>query len=294
MAASWMDPLTLALIGFSLLLAANIVLLWRIVKRPALDEARLGAYVAAGLNQSGLPGEIGAVRALVGQVGETAEELSRLFTVQHQRGSLGEAQLEEILRDVVPADRLAIRTNLPLVGTPDAAIRTRSGWVCIDSKFPLDAYRMVVEANGDGAQRTGQFLRGVEGHLEAIASKYVRPDAGTTPYAVAFIPSEAVYTFVQQRDPALSRRFAQRGVLLASPSTLTTHASLIVMGVRAETLSERAKEIQSHLVRIDQQYGALRESWDTLRRHLKNANEQAAKTERALDEVGDQVRTAAR
>lgn len=289
-----MDPLLIGGAFLAFLLAANLVVLLRLLRRPKLDESRLGAYVAAGLQHSGIQGEIGQVKALVGEVGTAAENLSRLLTVQHQRGLLGEVQLEEILRDVVPPDRLAIRKNLPEVGTPDAAIRTRSGWVCIDSKFPLDAYRSVLDANGDGPQRTRQFLRGVEGHLEAIAGKYVRPDAGTTPYALAFIPSEAVYTFIHQQAPELGRRFAQRGVLLASPSTLTTHTALIVLGVRAETLSEHAKEIEARLHRIGQQYGALREGWDTLRRHLKNANEQAAKTERAIDDVGDQVRLAAR
>lgn len=289
-----MDALLAAFIGIGALLALNVVLLVKLLRAGRVDEQRLGAYVAAGLQQSGLQGEIGQVKALVGQLGETATDLSRLLTVQHHRGFLGEAQLEEILRDVVPQDRLTIRSNLPQVGTPDATIRTRAGHLCIDSKFPLDGYRAVLEANGDRDLRTRQFLRTVDGHLESVAKKYVRPDVGTTPYAVAFIPSESVYTFIQQEEPALARRFAQRGVLLASPSTLTTHAALVVMGVRAEMISERAREIQDRLGRLSQLSEDLRAGWDTLRRHLRNAHEQAAKTEKAITDLGEGLAAAAR
>lgn len=290
------DWLLVGVAGNLALLLAIFAYVWRRLRgamAARLDEATLGAFVTASLKHSGIQQDLGEVKRIASDMAQSTRELQRVFQVQQQRGLLGELQLEAILADVVPRDRLLIRKNHPLLGTPDAAIRIRDGVVCIDSKFPLDQYRELVGApETEHPARSKAFLRTVRSHFDTIASKYVRPDAGSAPYAVAFIPSEAVYTFLHQADPGLAHEYARRGVLLASPSTLTSHVALIVMGLQAEVLTERVQVVQQALQRIDREFGRLREVWDVLRRHVKNTHEQSQRVEQALDALDAAYRSA--
>lgn len=280
------DWVLLGVAASLLLMGVALVLLLALLKRirgQRLDPNQLTVSLHDSLQKTGISERLGEVREIAHQMSQSAQELQRVFTVQQQRGVLGELQLEEILADHVPPDRLFIRRNLPMLGTPDAALLVQDRYVCIDSKFPLDQYREMMSApEADREARGRAFLKAVRGHLDTVGAKYVKPDGGSAPFALAFIPSEAVYTYIHQADPGLGREYAMKHVLLASPSTLTTHVALLVNGIRGEVLSARVQEVQNAINRLDRELNSVREAWDVLRKHVRNAGESATKVENAL------------
>jgi hypothetical protein len=52
----------------------------------------------------------------------------------------------------------------------------------------------------------------VQSHLTKIAADYVCPDKGSAEFAIAYVPSEAVYYFLVHEGYDLLRTFARRGV----------------------------------------------------------------------------------
>ena len=96
----------------------------------------------------------------IGQVQQTSQDLSKATqTLQSilggakTRGTLGEVTLERLLQDALPQAAYATQHRFVSTGAiVDAIVRSGDRLLSIDSKFPLDAYRRVIEI-GDEARR---------------------------------------------------------------------------------------------------------------------------------------------
>src|SRR5205823_5280611 len=64
------------------------------------------------------------------------------------------------------------------------------------------------------------FARDVKSHVDAISSKYIRPDEGTYDFAFMYLPSEAIYyELACGRTGALLTYAHEKRVLPVSPTT---------------------------------------------------------------------------
>ena len=205
------------------------------------------------------------------------EDIAALLRAPQHRGEFGEQQLDVILSDHLPPEMYGIREQVVEGTTPDAHIRSASGLICIDSKFPLDNYERFLGAE-DAEERdraARQFRRDVESQLEKIATDYVRPAAGTADFAFAFIPSESVYYHLVTEEYDLLRSFTNRGVQVVSPLTLGHKLELIKADVQARKLSEEAEAVLDRLADLRERFDTLEDEWDTLERHIQNAANKA-------------------
>src|SRR5262249_54944831 len=149
---------------------------------------------------------LGKVDEATTQMLERAKDLARLeqaLRPPKARGGFGELLLENLLRDRLPPSAYEMQYTFDSGARVDALLRVgrsdRSAAVAratpITSKFPLDNYNRLVEAESDDERTLAerQFARDVKQHIEAIAAKYIRPDEGTYDFAFMYIPVEAVY-----------------------------------------------------------------------------------------------------
>ena len=106
-------------------------------------------------------------------------DLSAVLSNRQARGALGEAQMEALLRDALPAAALSFQHTLSTGARADALIRlpTPPGPIAVDSKFPLEAFRRLRAAESDAARIAAgrDFAADVLAHVKAVASKYVVP-----------------------------------------------------------------------------------------------------------------------
>lgn len=281
------------LVELALLLAlgAVVVLLLAVLlrlRRDAQDPRRLGEAMRASLAESagvlqgalatsvqqlGIVEDLGSLRAAAQEIQRSSRSLERVLEVKRARADLAEFQLKEILRDLFPAEKVRLQTPLPGLGTPDAHIATPEGLLCIDAKFPLEGYRRMVEAEAQ-AERRGharRFARDVGAHVEKIATTYVRPEAGSAPYALGFLPAEAVYQYLTEAEPDLLREAALRGVNLVSPSTLIPTLNVLASTLRAHEIAERAEEIEGGLRSLERQFRRLDDAWRKVKTHFFHA-----------------------
>ena len=134
----------------------------------------------------------------IGQVQQTSQDLSKATqTLQSilggakTRGTLGEVTLERLLQDALPQSAYATQYRFASTGAiVDAIVRSGDRVLSIDSKFPLEAYRRVIETGEDSRR---EFALAVRKHADAIADKYILPHENTFDYALMFVPSEGVY-----------------------------------------------------------------------------------------------------
>ncbi|MHA1333661.1 MAG: DNA recombination protein RmuC [Candidatus Odinarchaeia archaeon] len=174
---------------------------------------------------------------------------------------------------------------------PDAHIKSTVGIICIDSKFPLDNYKKMIESNDlkEKENYKKQFLRDVKGHLDKIACDYVCPEKGSADFAFAYIPSEGVYWFLVNEAFELLRDYTKNGVQVVSPLTLSHKVELIKAGVHAKKLSEEAERVKNDILRLSQRFRDIDDAWKVFyTRHFKNLANKAEELDSAYRKLREE------
>ena len=249
------------------------------LEKVSVDQETIKGAVATCWKELGIDQDIGEIRARAEDILQASQNLETLFRVTRGRGEYGEFQLEQILKDILPTQYVYIRERIPQIGKiPDAHITTPQGILCIDSKFPLENYRKMLEETDETQKErlAANFRRDVKTHIEKIKTDYVKPEEGTTPFAFGFIPSEAVYQYLTECEMSLVAEAAAEGVLLVSPATLAINLNLLSVGLKAMEISEKAEQIQKNLDKLSKSIKDVEGSWNTLYGHIQKAYTKAS------------------
>jgi DNA recombination protein RmuC len=222
---------------------------------------------------------LGDVRRLTKSVADQARELSSfgdLLKVPQARGGIGEALLEELLRQVLPPQAYAMQHRFSSGAVVDAVVRAGGKVVCIDSKFPLANFRRMCDA-ADDLERTAAeraFASDVAEHIRAIATRYIVPDEDTFDFAVMYVPAEGVYAellrLAHRKRPLFELAMDAR-VVPMSPLTLYGYLQTVLFGLKCLRIEESAQEILDYCGRLQVDFDRFGEEYETLGRHLGNA-----------------------
>jgi len=222
-------------------------------------------------------GELGKATQEIKELGQSVSKLDELLSAPKLRGGLGEFLLEDLLRQVLPAEHFTMQYRFRNGGVVDAIIQTSDRIACVDSKFPLENFRKVISATGDIERRGHQkaFANDVKKHIDAIAEKYILPEEGTLPFALMYIPAENIYYEVIIKDEAandsLHSYALARKVVPVSPNSFYAYLQVIALGLRGLSIEESARDIQDGLAQLHGDVAQLREVFDTMGTHLENA-----------------------
>ena len=258
-----------------ILLLALIILVYR---RGRIEPSDIEPAIAKVWRESGLDEKVGQLTAHAKDIRDSHTSIEQMLRVPQQRGELGELALEAILSDQLPPDMFGIRARIIDGKIPDAHIKSTVGLICIDSKFPLDNYKYMVEVQEPKEKEAfkREFLRDVRGHLDKICADYVCPDKGSAEFAFAYMPSEGVYYFLVNEAYQMLRDYTKRGVQLVSPLTLSHKVELIKASVHARKLSEEADRVNNDIIILSRHFENVDRSWKVLyETHLRNAGNKA-------------------
>ena len=130
--------------------------------------------------------------------------LQSLLSNKQSRGAFGEKQMQDLISNYLPKNGYSFQHTLSNGKRVDALIHLpgEQGDVAIDSKFPMEAWRRLTDAdNTDGeAQAAKEFARDVLVHIKAVAEKYLI-FGETHDVAMLFLPSEAIYAELHANFP---------------------------------------------------------------------------------------------
>jgi DNA recombination protein RmuC len=232
------------------------------------------------------------------QMLEQAKGLSRLehaLRPPKARGGFGELLLENLLRDRLPTSAFEMQYGFKTGERVDAVIRVDK-LVPVDAKFPLDNFERMVEADGDEERHLYEkaFARDVKQHVDAIATKYIRPGEGTYEFALMYLPAEGVYyELMCGKTGALLRYAHDKRVFPVSPTTLTAQLQVIALGLKGLQIEQNAQEVMAYCAELQKDFGRFKEDFEVVGKHLGNAGARYADAERRLDRFESKLERAA-
>lgn len=201
--------------------------------------------------------------------GDIANFKNILMGNKQARGTFGERQLEDLVRDIMPPETYAFQCVLETGVRPDCVIRLPypPGDMIIDSKFPLESYnRMQMDAN-DGMARK-QFELDVRKHIDAIGEKYIIPGV-TAESAMMFIASESIFETLHREFPGAVEYAARRKVFIVSPSTLWATLNTIRAVLSDIKIKRVAAKIRKELDALLTDLGRLNDRATNVEKHFR-------------------------
>ena len=205
--------------------------------------------------------------------------LQSILTDKKSRGIFGEVNLKHILASVFGEknDKIyRLQYTLPNTTIADAVVFTPEplGTVAIDSKFPLENYRLMVDKSltqGERQTYEKQFKIDVKKHIDAISTKYIIPGV-TSNQAIMFLPAEAIFAEINAYHNDLVEYAYKRNVWLTSPTTLISSLTTIQVLLKNMERDKYAKVVHDELTKLGIEFSRYKERWDKLARSIESVN----------------------
>jgi DNA recombination protein RmuC len=236
-------------------------------QRDVSDQLRASTEMLGTIRQ-----QLGEVKQAGHEVSDAAKQIQSVLGGAKTRGTLGEVTLERMLADALPEASFGTQHRFSTGEVVDAVVRLNQRLLPIDSKFPLDDYRRLVNA---GEEARGGFSQAVRKHADSIAKKYILPDEDTMDIALMFVPSEGVYYELLRSEmpngSPLDEYCRSKSVIAVSPNTLFACLRLIMLGLRGMQIEENAKRLLLSLTGLKKQIENFSDIYDKLGGHLRNA-----------------------
>lgn len=228
-----------------------------------------------GLVQTGL----GEMR----QMAASVRDLKGVLTNVKTRGTFGETQLETILSNILTSNQFASQVRV-IPGSNqvvDFAVRMPGAgtdapcWLPIDSKFPVEDYGRLLEAEeAADAQKATQARSGLEKAVlvqaKSIHDKYVKPPY-TTEFAVMYLPSEGLYAEVIRIPGLFERLQRDYRITPAGPTVVSALINSLQMGFVTLALQERSSEVWKVLGEVKGEFLAFAEGFAKVQKKFSEA-----------------------
>lgn len=235
------------------------------------------------------------LREQVRQVTMTGEQVRRetaaLATALRKpqvRGQWGELQLKRVVEVAGMVEHCHFSQQATTTTSAETTIRPDmtvmlgdDKFVHVDSKVPLSAFLDAQEAREDAERERlmGVFTKNVRTHVDQLSGKnYWKSEAGTPEFVVMFIPAEALAAEAYNRMPDLMQYAADKGIIVATPTTLIALLKTVAFSWRHAALADNAREV-FHLAR------ELHERLGTLGGHVDNLGKALTRAVKAYNDT---------
>lgn len=224
------------------------------------------------------------------EIGKGIRTLQDFLQSPKLRGGLGEEVLKEMIGQTFPKNAFHLQYPFKSGMKVDAVLKTDAGLLCIDSKFPMENFNLMLKGETEGERNSGrkQFIADVKKHIDDIARKYILPDEGTMDFALMYIPSEAVYYEVVNIQE-LSNFARKSRVYPVSPNTLYAHLQVLLLSFEGKDLEAKSKEVFRILRAIQKDYEKTEENLSTLQKHLNNAYNMMSNVFSSFTQLGQKI-----
>ena len=239
-----------------------------------------------------LRNQLGSLSAANTQIQSMVKDVSALQDILRPpklRGGMGEVLLENLLREILPAEHFETQYRFKTGAIVDAVIHLKEIIVPVDAKFPLENFRRMLGAASDDDRRSArkEFARDIRKHIDDIHDRYILTQEGTASFAMMYIPAENVYyeTIIKAEDEgekALYSYAISRQVMPVSPNSFYAYLLTLSQGFRGMRIEERAREIIDHLNLLRSELEKFNEDFRKVGMHITNAQTRFGEAEKRL------------
>jgi DNA recombination protein RmuC len=218
-------------------------------------------------------GQVNKELGSMSEIGRGLKDFQVFLSSPKLRGNIGEQILYDAIDQVFSTQQYEKQFKFKEGQVVDAIIRTSTSIIPIDSKFPMESFKVMCQASSDEERErcTREFVKSVKKHIDDVARKYILPHEGTADFAVMYVPSENVYYEIVANNDELMDFARERKVLLVSPNSFFHFLRVILMGLERGKVQEQAQKIWELLKGIQQENLKFAESLNLVNRHFTNA-----------------------
>src|ERR1700690_1117063 len=221
----------------------------------------------------------------VGALGHSINDLNNLLKLPHLRGHFGEASLERLLSDFLPAHMVEMQAQLPDGGgRPDAIIQFPDRRLPIDAKFPREQVLALFESNVESeiVEARHTLIRVMKAEAKRVKA-YIQPENGTTDIALMYLPSETLY-METIRNRELADWLNQQHVFPVSPNSL-------LMTLQTIALVHKWYEVASRFEKSRLELSKAQKSFDFFQSQFENVGRSLSKAQEAFDKTQNHLKT---
>jgi len=214
--------------------------------------------------------------------------LQDILSNKQARGAFGEIQLNDLVSDALPPSAYTFQATLSNGKRADCLLKLPNppGSIVIDSKFPLESYLALRNAENDDVRKVA--LRGfgtdVLNHVRAIAEKYIVAGE-TAESALMFLPSEAVYAELHASLPDVVEKSYRARVWIVSPTTLMATLNTVRAVLKDAHMREQAGVIQAEVLKMLDDVARLDSRVTKLQKHFTMTEEDIRQIRISTDKV---------
>lgn len=218
--------------------------------------------------------------------------LQNILTDKKTRGIFGEVNLKFILSSVFGENNdniYKMQYSLPNGTIADSILFTPEplGTIVIDSKFPLENYRLMVDKKLPLIERERYekiFKSDVKKHIDAISSKYIIHGV-TSDQAIMFLPAEAIFAELNAYHSDIIDYAYRKQVWITSPTTLISTLTVVQMIIKNMERDKYTSIIHEELNRLGLEFNRYRERWDKLSRSIETVNKDVAEIHTTTEKI---------
>ena len=218
--------------------------------------------------------------------------LQGILTDKKSRGIFGEVNLNHILSSVF-GDRndsiYKLQYKFKNDTIADAVLFAPEplGVIAIDSKFPLENYRIMVDkryTSSDRETASKLFKSDVKKHIDAISSKYIIPGQ-TSDQAIMFLPAEAIFAELNAYHSDIIEYAYKKRVWITSPTTLMSTLTTIQVIIKNNERDKYTKIIQEELSKLSVEFSRYKDRWDKLSRSIQTVSKDVEDIHTTTDKI---------
>ncbi|MSQ85870.1 MAG: DNA recombination protein RmuC [Alphaproteobacteria bacterium] len=203
----------------------------------------------------------------IAELSQDVVSLQDLLSNKQARGAIGQVQMEDLVRNMLPPGAFEFQFTLSNGKRADCVIKLPNppGLIAVDSKYPHEAYARMISASDDRERVAAQqsFRTDVLKHIKDIAEKYIIPGE-TSDSAIMFVPAESVFAELHENFSDIVEAGFARRVYVVSPTTLMATLNTVRAILKDARMREQAHLIQREIgeltkdvVRLDKRVGEL-------------------------------------
>jgi DNA recombination protein RmuC len=219
----------------------------------------------------------------VGALGDSINDLNNLLKLPHLRGQFGEASLERLLADFLPAHMFSLQSSPGEGGgRADAVIYFPDRKLPIDAKFPREQVIALFESNDKAEIEEARvaLVRVMKAEAKRI-QQYIQPENGTTDIALMYLPSETLYMEVI-RNRELGDWMNQQHVFPVSPNTLLMTLHTIALVHKWYEVASRFEKSRAELAKAQKSFDFFQNQFENVGKNLNKAQEAFETAQRHL------------
>ncbi len=241
-------------------------------------------------------GQISGKLLTLNEINNDTKTLKSYLTNPKVRGIWGERLVEDIINLVGLQENINyVRQETTEMGRPDFTFFLPNGKkINLDAKFSLDNYMKYVEAQKESEKDLfkNDFLKDVKKTIKDVAGRdYV--NESTVDFAIVFIASEAVYSFLLAEEPNIIDDALSNKIVLCSPNNLYAMLSVVRQASEYFALEKTSKEVLELMRKFNKEWGNFTAKFDKVDEAIDNLrkvfNEVSTTRKDKLDSVLDDI-----